>query len=182
MSTPQLTPTAYVVLGLLELLGPATSYDLKQAVAASVGNFWSFPHSQLYAEPARLVEAGLVTAEREERGRRRRTYTITDAGRRALRDWLAEPETAELEIRDPGLLKLFFADAGRPEDVAALADAQRARHAERLAHYRALDAAAQAGDEPERGFGGRATLRFGLAVEEAYVRFWSQLADTTATD
>ncbi|MDR4215877.1 PadR family transcriptional regulator, partial [Bacillus paralicheniformis] len=41
--------------------GPATSYQLKQRVARSVGNFWAFAHSQLYDEPARLVNAGLVT-------------------------------------------------------------------------------------------------------------------------
>ncbi len=173
MATHPLTPTSYVVLGLLAMSGPATSYDLKQAVAGSVGNFWSFPHSQLYAEPARLVDAGLATAEREDGGRRRRTYTITSAGLAALLSWLAEPETADLEIRDPGLLKLFFADLGAPGDLHALAAEQLARHEATLAGYRAqLDAgAASTGASPHQ------TLRFGLAVEQAYVAFWSELID-----
>jgi len=50
------------------LRGPSTPYDLKRFVQLSVGNFWPFPHTQLYAEPARLAEAGLL----EETGRRRR--------------------------------------------------------------------------------------------------------------
>ena len=54
----RLTPTSYIVLGLLEAAGEATPYDLKRAVGTSVGNFWSLQHSQLYAEPARLASAG----------------------------------------------------------------------------------------------------------------------------
>ena len=61
-----LTPTSYLVLGLVGHLGSATSYDLKQAVAGTIGGFWSVPHSQLYAEPARLARVGFLT---EERGR-----------------------------------------------------------------------------------------------------------------
>jgi DNA-binding MarR family transcriptional regulator len=86
-----LTPTSYLVLGLLGAMGPSTSYDLKRAVNRSIGEFWSFPHSQLYAEPVRLAAAGLLVEEREEKGRRRRLWSITAAGRDALDAWLAEP-------------------------------------------------------------------------------------------
>lgn len=172
MST-ELTPTSYVVLGLLDLAGRATPYDLKQRVNGSVGYFWTFPHSQLYAEPARLAERGLVREEREEGGRRRRFYEITDAGARALRDWLATPETAGMEIRDPGLLKLFFVDAGGPDDLATLAEAQREVHAERLEAYRELEAELTAGGDTSSR---RSTLRLGLAIERAYLDFWSDLA------
>jgi hypothetical protein len=53
----ELTTTSYIVLGLLSFSGPATPYDLKQMVAATVGHFWSLPHSQLYSEPTRLARA-----------------------------------------------------------------------------------------------------------------------------
>src|SRR5437016_14596498 len=108
MSNDKLTPTSYVVLGLVGLLGEATSYDLKRLVSFSIGNFWSFPHSQLYAEPERLVQMGLLSERREEGGRRRRIYSITDDGRNEFRDWLADPTGESVEIRDPGALKLFF--------------------------------------------------------------------------
>src|SRR6476661_9035037 len=88
---PHLTATSYLVLGLIEREGPSTPYDLKRHVAATIGHFWSFPHALLYKEPPRLVELGLVTEEREEDGRRRRSFTITDAGRQALRRWLGHP-------------------------------------------------------------------------------------------
>ena len=81
----ELTHTSHIVLGLLSMSGEATPYDLKQMVAATVGHFWSLPHSQLYAEPARLARGGYVTEQREPDGRRRKLYSLTDRGRDALR-------------------------------------------------------------------------------------------------
>src|SRR5438132_12953587 len=91
VSTGSLSPVSYLVLGLVAKRGSATPYELKADVAKSIGYFWSFPHSQLYAEPARLARAGLLAEEREQGGRRRRTYSATHAGREALAAWLAEP-------------------------------------------------------------------------------------------
>ncbi len=73
----RLTTTSYVVLGMVAVRGPSTSYDLKRAVNHSVGYFWPFPHAQLYSEPKRLVELGLLELDVEPTGRRRQTYTIT---------------------------------------------------------------------------------------------------------
>ena len=61
----RLTPTSYIVLGLIDAAGEATPYDLKQTVGLSLGNFWSLPHAQLYAEPERLAVAGLLSERRE---------------------------------------------------------------------------------------------------------------------
>jgi PadR family transcriptional regulator AphA len=173
MSTPELTPTSYVVLGLLALGGPATSYDLKQAVGTSIGHFWSFPHTQLYTEPKRLAAAGLVAEEQEPGGRRRRTYTLTDAGRRALTAWLAEPATGELELRDVGLLQLFLSSDTDPSPLVSLATAQAGHHRATLARYQEMEAAASdtAGRSPQL-----AALQLGIAVERAYVAFWEDLA------
>ncbi len=64
-------PVSYLVLGIVAVRGPSTSYDLKRFVQLSIGHFWPFPHTQLYAEPARLAEAGLLEETQEESGRRR---------------------------------------------------------------------------------------------------------------
>ena len=69
--------------------------------ASSVGNFWTLQHAQLYTEPERLAAGGYLTEERERGGRRRKLYTLTDAGRRALEEWRAEPTDAIPELRDP---------------------------------------------------------------------------------
>ena len=106
----KLTPTSYIVLGLLDAAAPAeaTPYDLKQVMAVSVDNFWSTPHAQVYREPERLAAGGFVTERREETGRRRRFYAITDRGRAALQEWRGKAPDDLPELRDPGVLKLFF--------------------------------------------------------------------------
>jgi DNA-binding PadR family transcriptional regulator/predicted enzyme related to lactoylglutathione lyase len=174
-STP-LTPTSYVVLGLLAAHGPSTPYELEQLVDLSLGHFWSFPHSQLYSEPGRLAERGLVDEAREEGGRRRRTFTLTADGRTALQDWLGEQGTPTgTELRDLGLLRLFFGGAARTEDdVAANARGQAQAHRDKLALYEDL---VEVVDEPHVA----ATLRLGLAYERAAVAFWDSLAEPGGT-
>src|SRR3954454_14880684 len=88
----RLTQTSYVVLGLVELCQPATPYDLKRVAEVSVFNFWSVPHTQIYAESGRLAAAGLLDEQRERGGRRRRIYRLTDAGRAELDRWRQEPD------------------------------------------------------------------------------------------
>ncbi len=165
----KLSPTSYLVLGMVASNGPCTPYDLKRLVAQTVGNFWTFPHSQLYAEPMRLAAAGLLSEERERGGRNRRHYAISEAGRAALRIWLAEPTAQLAEVRDMGMLKLFFSDLGSSDDVAALARAQRDAHGQRLRTYEALAA-------DLRGLQDNALrqrpLQMGLLFERASVDFW----------
>ena len=173
MSSAALTPVSYLVLGLVARAGSATPYDLKRFVARSIGYFWHFPHSQLYAEPARLAAAGLLEGEREAGGRHRRTYSITDAGRAALEEWVREPTSEPTQIRDLGLLKLFFADTLDRKQVVELARAQAAVHRERLAHYEAVDR--HLAERDDVAFP-HATLRMGILCERAFVQFWSEVA------
>lgn len=163
----RLTPTSYIVLGLLSWAGEATPYDLKRLVAASVGNFWSLQHAQLYTEPERLAKAGLVSERREEGGRRRRRYSLTAAGRDALRDWLGAPTSELTELRDPGLLQLFF--GADPERLAA---AQLETHRAKLAEYEAL----HAGPATRDLRGPRLALEAGIAHEREWIRFWERVA------
>jgi DNA-binding PadR family transcriptional regulator len=168
MSTPRLTETSYIVLGLLEQGEPATPYDLKRFAQLSVFNFWSVPHTQLYTECARLAKAGLLSERREQQGRRRRVYRLTAAGRRALEQWRAEPTDELYEGRDPGTLKLFFG-----ADPAALAAAQERAHRRKLKAFEQLHAEAGA-HMPE---GMRLALEVGIGHEREYVRFWSRLKE-----
>jgi DNA-binding PadR family transcriptional regulator len=166
VSTHRFTPTSYVVLGLVSDLGEATPYDLKRAAALGVGNFWSLPHTQLYSEPSRLAEAGLLDERREPGGRRRRIYTLTDAGREALDRWRSEPTADTYEIRDAGLVRLAFG-----ADPKRLAEAQLGAHEENLRHFEERRAAA-GDDTPE---GARLALEAGIGHEKEYIRFWSGL-------
>ena len=163
MQGPRLTPTSYIVLGLLEWAGRSTPYDLKGLVANSVGNFWTLQHAQLYTEPERLAKGGYVTEEREEGGRRRKLYEITDAGRAALHEWRRTPAGEVSELRDHGLLKLFFgADAG------TLAPVQLEAHREKLAEYERL----REGDTGKPPRGPWLALEAGIRAERSWVEYW----------
>jgi DNA-binding PadR family transcriptional regulator len=174
MSRAALTTVSYVVLGLVAHAGAATSYDLEVYAGRAIANFWPFPHSQLYSEPARLVALGLLTEEREHGGRRRRTYSLTPEGRDALRRWLCDTTPERLQLRDLGLLKLSFGDLADQADVVALARAEERSHRERLARFEEIDR--HLATRPEAAFV-RATLQMGLACERAFVEFWREIAE-----
>jgi PadR family transcriptional regulator, regulatory protein AphA len=125
VSTSPLTTTSYAVLGLLAIR-PWSSYELTQQMDRSLGRIWPRAVSKLYEEPKKLVAHGLARPATERNGRRTRTvYGITPNGRRALREWLAEPgEGPVLEFEQ--LLKVFFADHGTTADVLATLAAARA--------------------------------------------------------
>jgi DNA-binding PadR family transcriptional regulator len=176
-----LTSTSYLVLGLIEREGPSTPYELKRHVAATIGHFWSFPHALLYTEPPRLVKLGLLTEEREANGRRRRLFSITGLGRTAIEAWLATPAHEPTELRDAGLLQLFFADLGSTDDRRALAHAQLAIHRAALGRYeddrlaeRGVDGSDSAARTVEHWRG--VTLPMGLLYERAAVEFWEGVA------
>jgi DNA-binding PadR family transcriptional regulator len=163
----ELTPTSYIVLGLLSMAGQATPYDLKQMILGPVGHVWSLPHSQIYAEPARLARAGHLTERQEPDGRRRKLYALTDRGRAAFQEWLSVPTPELYTLRDLALLKLFFG-----ADLPGLAEAQLVTHRKRLAEYEALRA--QATDDAPRG--PMLALDLGIHHERGTVAFWEEHA------
>ena len=172
-----LNPTSYVVLGLLSF-GPATSYELKSRVAGTIGYFWAFAHSQLYDEPARLAADGLVTESVEDSGRRRRTYAITPAGEQALRDWLATSTRDQTEVRDLGLLKLFFGSRATPEDLLRLAHDQHSAHRDMAEEYEALRTrVAKVADRWQLS-----TLELGIRYERSVQQFWADFAAQLEVD
>jgi PadR family transcriptional regulator, regulatory protein AphA len=170
VSTPRLSNTSCVVLGLVEVCEPATPYALKRFAEVSVFNFWSVPHTQVYSECARLASEGLLDEEREETGRRRRVYRLTAAGREALDEWRSESIFEPLEFRDPGLIKIFFG-----ADPASIAAAQLEGHERQLREYEELHAA-----NPEMATGMRLALEAGIAHEREFVSFWRRLANERA--
>ena len=166
---PRLTTASYIVLGLVDLLGPSTPYDIKQAAANSVASFWSLPHAQVYAQCDRLIAAGMLCQHQEQSGRRRRVLTLTDAGRQALAEWKSRELVETLEVRDHGLLQLFF--GAQPDQIAG---PQLEAHKGRLARLENRQ------DEvaPDLDPGQRAMLEFGIEIERVYVRMWERMAAT----
>ncbi len=145
MSTRSLTTTSYAILGVLAIR-PWSAYELTGYMRSSaVRRVWPRTESRLYAEPKNLVARGLVKASTEYTGKRSRTvYSITEAGRRALSDWLSEP-SARQEIEDEAMLKVLLCDHGTREQ---LLDTIRAAKKNLLAQ---VDTLTEISDRIERG-------------------------------
>jgi DNA-binding PadR family transcriptional regulator len=168
----ELSPTAYVVLGMLRNQ-PRSGYEIKQVVDQSTRFFWAASYGQIYPELRKLAKAGLVEGTSEPRGGRKRTvYKLTTAGRKELRRWLAEEPTV-LELRDEGLLKLFFAGVS-PERAAGIIDAKRRLHETKLSRLRELER--QVEDASERDPFPYLVLRHGIALSEWTVSWCERAA------
>ena len=113
-----LTATSYAILSVLSLR-PHSTYDITRQMRLSLHFMWPRAESNVYAEPRRLVEAGLAAAREEWNGQRRRTiYEITDAGRAALADWLDSPSSPP-RYESEALVKVMFAENGSRDDLLA---------------------------------------------------------------
>ena len=175
----ELNTTSFAMLGMLAIR-PWSTYELAKHVDHSLRPLWPRARSNLFNEPKKLVVHGLAAATEETVGRRPRTvYTITRAGRRALRQWLGTPgEGPVLEFEQ--LLKVFFADQGTKTDalnaVATIKQWARDRNAENIAVARSY--LAGTGPFPERAavlsVVGRFLTEFADMVNE-----WADWATTT---
>jgi PadR family transcriptional regulator, regulatory protein AphA len=120
----ELSATAYVILGMVSR-EPRSGYEIKAAVDNTTRFFWAASYGQIYPELKRLSEARLVEGIDASRGDRKRTvYAITADGEAELKDWLRKPpETAEM--REEGLLKLFFSGVLKPAEAIETLRAMR---------------------------------------------------------
>jgi PadR family transcriptional regulator, regulatory protein AphA len=151
MSNRALTTTSYAILGLLAVK-PWPTYELAKQMRRSLHYFWPRAESNLYAEPKRLVAAGLADAREDWNGGRRRTvYSITDAGRRELRAWLARPPS-EPRFESEAALRVFLGEHGTKDDLLAAIDALRRDAEAGLEHWQeaAADYAEGRGPFPQR--------------------------------
>ncbi|MCA0440115.1 MAG: PadR family transcriptional regulator [Proteobacteria bacterium] len=127
---------------LTSLLEKSTSgYDLARRFDKSIGYFWHATHQQIYRELARMEGAGWVDGfVPPDAGKtRKKHYRVLPAGRAELVRWASEP-TAPVDLRDGFTVKLR-ADAVLDEvDLSAELKRSLARHEERLAQYRQIEA------------------------------------------
>ena len=148
MRRTELTSVSYVVLGLVGV-GGASAHDLVQMMRRG-DVYYAVSPSQVYAEPKRLEHLGYLTVrEAPGRTRTRKVYSLTDKGRRAVRDWMSQP-AAFPRLQNEALVRVMCADlAGahrvldslrgmRPEIERVLADiAVMEQRAQALPHRQA---------------------------------------------
>jgi DNA-binding PadR family transcriptional regulator len=143
----QLSATAYVILGMV-LKEPRSGYEIKGLVDGSTRFFWAASYGQIYPELKRLAEAELVVGvEAPTGGRRRTVYEITADGEEELKAWLRQPPST-FEMREEGLLKLFFADALPRQEAAEILRAMRAHRLATRDQLRAMEPMAEEKGDP----------------------------------
>jgi PadR family transcriptional regulator, regulatory protein AphA len=136
-STASLTPFSYVVLVLVGE-GGAGPHDLVRMMRRGSVVYWASSASQFYAEPKRLEKLGYLTSTKEPgRTHERTNYRLTDAGRAALRDWLATPVSMP-RIQSEPILRVLGAEFA---DAAAVLEGLRPMRGEIAAAHAGLDLA-----------------------------------------
>ena len=154
----ELSPTGRVILGMIAF-GKRTGYDIKTFVDKTTRYFWAASYGQIYPELKRLEDRGLVRGRPEPSGGRARTvYELTDAGKAALEYWLEADDEPTYELRDEGMLKLFFSDS-LPERQIEIVRAIRRREERALAHLRSIEPHALEGP-----LGSYLTLQMGIGL------------------
>jgi PadR family transcriptional regulator AphA len=172
---PELTSTAKAILGMVGM-GTTTGYEIKQLVDKSSRYFWAASYGQIYPELRRLEEAGLLAGEDDPRGgRSRRAYQLTADGKHALHEWLTSDEDLILELRDEGMLKLFFAAQLSEEEMQALLRRKVEQHERIAAQLHAIEPAVRAGDDCPY-----LVLDYGIAFHEWTANWYRELAKRLA--
>lgn len=142
-----LSPTAYVILGMVRK-EPRSGYEIKSIVDNTTRFFWAASYGQIYPELKRLSEAGLVVGSDAPTGGRRRTvYGITADGEQELVAWLRQPPVT-FEMREEGLLKLFFADALPRTEALEILRAMRAHRLDAHEKLRQMEPMAAEKEDP----------------------------------
>jgi len=145
----ELSPTAYVILGMVSR-EPRSGYEIKAMVDQTTRFFWAASYGQIYPELKRLSETGLVTGIDSPTGGRKRTvYEITADGEEELKAWLRQPPRT-FEMRDEGLLKLFFAGALPREEAVEILRVMKENRRRVNAELKAMESAKAAShaDDP----------------------------------
>jgi PadR family transcriptional regulator, regulatory protein AphA len=133
-----LSATAYVILGMVSR-EPRSGYEIKAVVDNTTRFFWAASYGQIYPELKRLSKAGLVEGIDASTGDRKRTrYAITADGEAELKDWLRRPPEVA-EMREEGLLKLFFAGVLKPAEAVETLRAMRRARTELAERLRAME-------------------------------------------
>ena len=160
---------------------PRSGYEIKQLVDSSARFFWAASYGQIYPELKKLEKAGLIAGDDSSQGARQRTtFKLTATGRRAAREWIAEPP-AVLETRDEGLLMLFFAGSIDPRRAAEIARERAAISRAKAVELRAIadqveETGTPEGVDAQPDAGSLTVLRYGIDMSEWTAEWFERAA------
>ena len=163
-----LTTTSYAVLAQLALR-PWSTYELARQRVRYFRYVWPRAESAIYREVKRLAAKGLAMAKREYVGKRPRTvYSITEAGRETLREWLGTP-VSPFAMDFEAMIRLFIAPLGTKEQIVATLEQVRS-DAQDMLHF--------GGAVRQEFLEGRAALQDQVYIRALAVDFFVSLLHT----
>jgi DNA-binding PadR family transcriptional regulator len=139
----------YAILGLLSE-GPRHGYELKAMYDEALVPSAKLNFGQVYPTLDRLRRDGCVEQDVVSQDDRpdRKVYSLTERGRKELRDWLDTPAPLNLDVRNETFVKLMLArrmSDGKPLDILK---AERRSCLSRLHEVTQARAQAQENGEP----------------------------------
>jgi DNA-binding PadR family transcriptional regulator len=112
----RLTTTSYAVLTQVAVR-PWSSYELAQQRVRYFRYVWPRAESAIYREVKRLSSMGLLEGNKSYTGKRARTvYSITEAGKEALREWLGTP-ISPFSMDFEAMLRIWVAPLGTKDEI-----------------------------------------------------------------
>lgn len=116
-------PLRHGLLGLLKY-GSMTGYELHKIFSEQLYFFWQAQPSQIYRELNAMEKEGLLSSSVEIQKDRpnKKVYSITEAGRKELQQWLAQGHLEDaFSLRSPFLMNFFLSgDQPRENNLKSL--------------------------------------------------------------
>jgi DNA-binding PadR family transcriptional regulator len=155
----------------------ASGYDISKQFEETVACYWTASQQQIYRELARIEANGWVRCRVvPQQGKPdRKVYAITEAGRRELRHWAAEP-SLPTPIREDLLVKVLGGPYTEPSQLLAEVRRRRAVHDGQLASYLEKEALFHSHPAPPLQEQYRyLTLRRGILFEQEWIRWCDEV-------
>jgi DNA-binding PadR family transcriptional regulator len=165
--------------GLMGLLAeePLHGYEVKNRFEAMLGGTWEVNIGQVYTTLQRLERDGLVrpVGARGDRGKLR--YDLSESGRKALADWLAQPDSGPQELREDIYVKLLLASRLANGDLGPLLGRQKRVYLQRLRDLNRLEERARRDGRSDLA----RLVRGALLHTEADIKWIDELSETATS-
>ena len=162
--------------GLLGLLAeePLHGYEVKNRFEEMLGGTWEVNIGQVYTTLQRLERDGLVRPAGERGDRGKLLYEVSDSGRKALNEWLAQPESGPQELREDIYVKLLLAARVANGNLGPLLGRQKRAYLQRLRDLNQLEARAKKDGRTDLA----RLVRGALLHTEADIKWIDELSET----
>lgn len=163
----------YGVLGLLAE-EPLHGYEVKNRFEAMLGGTWEVNIGQVYTTLQRLERDGLVRPVGERGDRGKLLYEVSDSGRKALAEWLGQPDSGPQELREDIYVKLLLAARLANGDLRPLLSRQKRAYLQRLRDLNQLEDRARKDGRSDLA----RLVRGALLHTEADIKWIDELSET----